>query len=234
MLIWLVSGVGGVRGGGTDTLHPFLSKRTLLMFHCRSLTSQTFDEVSGRFANDTRLLLVSDMRIECSSPQAVTWMLVLGLPMIVVFMLGIPAVLFWLLRTRVGPKGDPSLNARHTLGFLYATCASRRRGGHVPVHAYNPQPVVCLAPAHYPTLIASSWAPADERKYWYWEVVVMYVCYCDPSIPHVASPLPSLVGSRRMRKMALAFTVVLLSSVPHIQLVRLMLPHVVLGSRQLP
>lgn len=121
------------------------------MFHCREFPSQAYDSVTGAFVNDTRLLLTSDMRVECTSPSAIGWIVALGIPMLVVFTIGIPATLLWLLYKQVGKPVRQSMardrhtheaqslsvvhhlsqlpfSVRYTLGFLYSTCTLPCRG----------------------------------------------------------------------------------------------------------
>ena len=58
---------------------------------------------------------------------------------------------------------------------------------------------------------------ADEKKYWFWEVVVMCV---GATVAHTLLRTSHCMWlCRRIRKMLLAFTVVLLSTMPHVQLV---------------
>ena len=58
---------------------------------------------------------------------------------------------------------------------------------------------------------------ADEKKYWFWEVVVMCV---GATVAHTLLRTSHCMWlCRRLRKMLLAFTVVLLSTMPHVQLV---------------
>lgn len=111
------------------TLHPFLTKRTLQMFHCRAFTSEMFDPATHSYYNDTRLLLTEDLRVSCTSTGALAWMTLLGVPMVVVFMFGIPVVLFVVLHRNVGQPRVVSQSAKHTLSFLYATCTSDSRLG---------------------------------------------------------------------------------------------------------
>ena len=115
------------------------------MFHCREFRSQVYDSATGAFVNDTRVLLTSDMTVECTSSSYIAWIIALGVPMMVVFTIGIPTTLCWLLYHQVGKPVGREMKAHsaqsqkqvlslryhlsqlpadvcNTLGFLYSTC----------------------------------------------------------------------------------------------------------------
>ena len=67
------------------TLHPFLTKRSMLTFNCRRFNDAMYAQDSSTSHNSTSLRLTSDLTVDCSDGSTIAWMLLLGLPMLVVY-----------------------------------------------------------------------------------------------------------------------------------------------------
>ena len=76
-------------------------------------------------SSDRRLF--SDMTVRCADPQSLQWILGVGVPMLVVFVVGVPLVLLVILRRNFS-EGECSKESRLTYGFLFAECTSGCRG----------------------------------------------------------------------------------------------------------
>ena len=74
------------------------------MFHCTAYTTETYNASTGAFEANRYWLLSSDPRVDCNDADAQTWMLYLGVPMLVIFVVGIPVVLWIVLYANVGRK----------------------------------------------------------------------------------------------------------------------------------
>ena len=71
--------------------------------------------------------LFSDMTVRCADPQSLQWILGVGVPMLAVFVVGVPLVLLVILRRNFS-EGECSKESRLTYGFLFAECTSGCRG----------------------------------------------------------------------------------------------------------
>lgn len=67
------------------TMHPFLTRRSLLLFHCRTFQSEVVDADSGAVSVESYSLLSQDLSVDCRDGGTVAWMLILGVPMLVVY-----------------------------------------------------------------------------------------------------------------------------------------------------
>ena len=69
------------------TMHPFLTRRSLLLFHCRDFDSEVVDADTGVVTTASYSLLSQDLSVDCRDGGTIAWMLLLGLPMLVVYVL---------------------------------------------------------------------------------------------------------------------------------------------------
>ncbi len=67
-------------------LQPSIIQQTFLMFSCLKLGTDNSD-----------YFLVDDMHIRCYTPDHVIWLLNLGMPMMIIYVIGVPIISFWLL-----------------------------------------------------------------------------------------------------------------------------------------
>jgi hypothetical protein len=88
-------------------LHMPLTTSVLQLFTCRTLDD------SGR------TFLVADLSVECTSTSNLLWMLGIGVPTFILYTLGIPAAVWWILRANGGAASarDPDVIRRY--GFLF-------------------------------------------------------------------------------------------------------------------
>jgi hypothetical protein len=89
-------------------LHPTLTRQSLFLFMCVNIEDGTY--------------LRKDVQLECYNSEHFSYLFAVGVPGIVGYVVGIPAVTFWVLYRRQfklnieGPAGDAT---RKTYGFIY-------------------------------------------------------------------------------------------------------------------
>jgi hypothetical protein len=94
---------------GRFFMHPTLTEQTFTLFSCKQLG-----------VGDDDFYLTQDMQIRCYTPEHIAWMITLGIPMLVVYVVGIPFFVFYLLHKHQRKLHDPKEpGIKRRLFFLY-------------------------------------------------------------------------------------------------------------------
>lgn len=89
-------------------LHPTLTRQSLFLFMCT--------QIEGKY------YLRKDVQLECFTPQHFMFAFSVGLPGIILYVIGTPGISFWLLykrRHKLTVTGIAGQETRQTYGFLY-------------------------------------------------------------------------------------------------------------------
>jgi hypothetical protein len=87
-------------------MHPPLTEQTFTLFSCKQLG-----------VGEDDYYLTQDMQIRCYTPEHNAWMIALGIPMLAVYVFGIPFLVFYLLHKFQRRLNEPEVKRR--LFFLY-------------------------------------------------------------------------------------------------------------------
>ena len=111
-------------------IHPTLVRKTLIMFHCINLPDEYFSAsgrgvdggVTATSVREDHWVLGADSGLSCADPNTVRWMVMLGLPMLVAYVLGLPLVLMAVLRRIHARNVTPTQAEVEQYGFLFSEC----------------------------------------------------------------------------------------------------------------
>jgi hypothetical protein len=89
-------------------LHPTLTRQSLFLFMCVKVEDGTY--------------LRKDVQLECYTNEHISYLMAVGIPGVIGYVIGIPAVTFWVLfrrRFKLNLEGPAGAATRKTYGFIY-------------------------------------------------------------------------------------------------------------------